>query len=244
MSPVLIRLLEKKSVIRIFGVCLFLAPIMNTWAALLVRPEPSSYWTLQLFWQIFSSGNMVDHLLYSSSMLIGLIMWRGSTDSWRWVLVFMGGHILRQIFQLGENIRSHWVYGLFFLINVAIFFFLLDQLVLKQKKTPPGKKKTAPLPAKPRTQPLRARKRVLIHFEGLGPWGLLTGISAVGFEVRALGPIPERLADREVELKTGEGLIIRARLSQQKENECSFAYSQLDSQGVQKINQWLLRQAA
>ncbi len=237
-----VKILERKEIIRFFGLALLLAPLVNTVASMAVRPDSANKWTTQTFLKMISTGGLPDHLLYLFSIFIGLIMLSGSSKTWTAVLVLLGGHLTRQVAELGENIRTHWIYGLFFLFNLVVFIFILDQLVWKQKSNSVAKPETPPAP-KPRLA-LQRSKRILVHFQGLGPWAQLVAVESKGIRVRALMDPPEGLSTREVEFTLASGLNLRALLSEQKDREYFFAYTQLSSNSIQQLNQWLQKQAA
>ena len=143
---VVVKLLERKSVIRLFGVALVLAPFFNILMSMSLQTNIANRWTTKVFFKIISTSSTFDHLLYIASFIIGLIMLSGSAAAWRWVLVLLGGVIANQTMNLGQNFRSNWMSVPFFIVNVSIFLFILDQLAWKQKK-PAAATKPAPRPA-------------------------------------------------------------------------------------------------
>lgn len=276
----MVKILERKGIIRVFGLALFLSPFFNTLATLLMRASPTERWKFQLFWKILTSGNWMDHALYGVGMIIGLLMLSGSSSVWKFVLVLLGGHIARQVFQLGENIRIHWVYGFFFLVNVLVFLFIADQLVWKQKKVAAGSSpqpqprpqpqtappsapqpavERAPSPALATPSPLngvetsaprasssqpKARKKILIHFDGLGPWAQLLSVSNRGILVRSISNPPDQIDSRDIEISVQNGLTLRTRLTRKNGQDYFFEYVHLTTREIQLLNQWLQQQAA
>jgi hypothetical protein len=285
----MVKILERKAIIRIFGLALFLSPFFNTLATLLMRVSAADRWKFQLFWKILTSGNWMDHALYGTSVIIGLLMLSGSSSVWKFVLLLLGGHIARQVFQLGENLRTHWIYGFFFLVNVMVFLFIADQLVWKQKKKPAGstpqplpspssqsplkstsqtqaapaiekspspaqppaalplspaaKTVAVPAPQPPVSQPT-ARKKILIHFDGLGPWAQLLSVSNQGILVRSISNPPDQIGSREIEISVKNGLTLRTRLTRKTGPDYFFEFVHLTTREIQLLNQWLQQQAA
>lgn len=246
-----VKILERQGVIRLFGIALLISPFFNTVASMAMRPDGPQKWSTAVFWKIITSGAPADHLLYLSSAGIGLLMLAGSPKIWKAVLFLLGAHIFRQVLQLGENIRTHWIYGLFFVVNVSIFLFIADQLVWKQKLKPAAKPKAQPRPEQgkrplsPPSKPgLRSPKRILIHFDGIGPWAQLMSISSKGILVRSIAQPPPQIGSREVEISVHKGLRLRTRLTQQSAQDYFFEYTRLSSNEVRLLNQWLQNQAA
>ena len=168
-----VKILERKSVIRLFGLGLFLAPIINAtiviWLKKIQVVHPI---TLSVLSRLFASGTFTQKFLTLASVVIGIIMLFGSTKAWKFVLGLLGCHILIQIFNLGHDLRENWLWGPFFVVNISIFFFIADQLVFKLKiPTVPAAEKPKPpanvvLPAVPivaKPAPVAASASVLTH---------------------------------------------------------------------------------
>lgn len=87
---------------------------------------------------------------------------------------------------------------------------------------------------------LQSRKKILISFAKIGPWAQLTSISSQGFQVKCiLSAPPQGLEDREVEFQLKDGPLLKARLSQQIQDEYVFKYVSPSKSDISKLNHWL-----
>lgn len=145
-----VKLLERKEVIRLFGAGLLLAPFINNFISLWLLPdEPSVKWTFAMFVKVASAGVLFQQILDAFSLIIGVVLLSGSTKAWRFVLIFLGGYISMQVMYLGKNLRANPLSGVFFLTNIALFIFIADQIVWKQKRSQAPAKKPQPPPQFP-----------------------------------------------------------------------------------------------
>jgi hypothetical protein len=131
-----VKLLEKKEVIRVFGVGLLVAPLINSFLTMLAMPDPSHAWTLQKYFAIVVAGTMIQHVLDAASLVLGLVLLTGSSQAWKYILFLLGGYMMMQLANLGQNMRANPMNGLFFIANVGLFLFIADQLAFKQKAKP------------------------------------------------------------------------------------------------------------
>jgi hypothetical protein len=245
----LVKVLENKTVIRLFGAALILAPFINTAVSInMMSPPPINRWDLHLYWRIFSEGSKVDYFLYPLSIIIGTIMLRGSTGVWKFVLFLLGAFIVAQIPTLPQTMKISWVHGIFFLINISAFLFIADQLVWKVKG-----KVIKPIPTTPVAPPktvvlapvtARTNTKVLIDFYGRGPWAQLVAVSNNGIQARAIAPPPDEIDSRPVQISLKSGLVLNLRFTRRTESDFYFEYTDLTSQNIQLLNQWLRGRAA
>ncbi|MEZ0390786.1 MAG: hypothetical protein ACAH59_01125 [Pseudobdellovibrionaceae bacterium] len=268
-----VKLLERKGVIRSFGVCLILAPLFNTFLLVWLMPQAADKWTLATFWSVFSSGVLFQRVLDVASVFIGCFLLTGTIQAWGWVLAFLGGYITMQITYMGKNFRTNPFSILFFLINIGIFLFIADQLVWKQKRDQKKKSQQKapqfPLPKlqasanaeAPRTfelsptdkvdlqpatkKPLsfRSHSKMIVHFKDFGPWAQLTSISSAGIEVRSTGEIPPQIESRKLEIQLGKDLRLRAQFLHRHGPHFFFEYDKLPQDQIKQLNAWLSRQA-
>ncbi len=133
----IVKLLERQSVIRFFGIGLIASPFFNTFLTILSLPVVQDRWSWRVFWFITSNRAFVDQLLYVTTFIIGILMLRGATWAWKCLLVLLGGYILNQTLHFGQNFRANKLSAVFFLMNVGIFLFIADQLAWKIKKAIP-----------------------------------------------------------------------------------------------------------
>lgn len=143
----LVKVLEKTAVIRTFGAALVLAPFVNTLVKMIMLPPIANRWSLAMFWRIIEVGSVANQTLYIATIVIGLLMLRGSATVWKYVLFLLGGYILLQITDF-KTVKSSGVTWFFFIVNVVSFLFVADQLVWKVKAPTP---KPQPRPPQPQT---------------------------------------------------------------------------------------------
>ena len=231
---VLVKILENRRVIRLFGSALIASPFINTAISMALVPfAGSSRWNIKFFWHVLSSTSWLDLTLYFLSIMIGLIMLKGSTAAWKAVLFLMGTFVASQAMGLSQNLKISCVYGLLFLINMSIFIFIADQLVWKVEV-----KFKKPL------TPNKARAKVLVHFSGRGPWAQLVAITKKGIQVRSINSPPADIENRMVEISLKTGPTLKLKLVSQKENNFFFEYTNLKPEEIQSLNQWIKNRAA
>ena len=131
-----VKFLERPKVIRFFGICLLLAPFINIGFNILLQSQKSQVTTM-IVWKSLMLGTFaqnMQNLLSLGSFTIGAVMMLGLRKAWSFVLGLIGLHIIIQTTTLMKDIKENWVWGIVFLINLAIFFFIADQLVFKEKR--------------------------------------------------------------------------------------------------------------
>jgi hypothetical protein len=133
------KIFERKWVIRFFGLALIFAPFFNTASSVIELPGIERKFLVAYCWQFFKSAPAPQQLLQIASIIIGTLMLRGSITAWRYTLGLLGAYIILQFTQLNAGIRDNTTW-LFLGTNVAMFFFIADQIVLK-----PRPKQTSPL---------------------------------------------------------------------------------------------------
>ncbi len=237
---VLVKVLEKKNVIRLFGIGLFLAPIINTLAKMSMLTELKNRWTMELFWKIISLGSTFNQILYVATLIIGFIMLRGNANAWKATLILLAGYIALQISDF-SHVKTNWITWLFFITNILVFLFIADQLVWKVKAqvTTPARVPTSTL----RPEPAPLRKKILIHFENQGPWAQLLGISNKGIHVRCLADPPLDIKNRDVEILLKNGLSLKTRFARNTNQDYFFDYTELNVEKAQSLNQWIQSQS-
>ncbi len=231
---VVVKFLERKDVIRWFGIALLLAPFFNKVLSVSMLSNVKNPFNFRLIAAAFASESTFDHALSIASLIIGLLMLKGTTKAWRYVLVLLGGYIVQQTMHLGQDIKGHWVVGVIYLINISVFIFIADQLVWK-----------ITLPTRtPMTKKASSQKKILVHFDGIGPWAQLVAISSQGVQVRSLMAPPPGIESKEIEIQMSNGLKLQLRFLRQSEDNFFFSYIQLAPPEIQLLNQWLQEQAA
>ncbi|MGZ3745086.1 MAG: hypothetical protein ACXVB1_16630 [Pseudobdellovibrionaceae bacterium] len=227
----LVKVLERKGVIQFFGLLLILSPFFNTLAKMSMLTEVPHRWTLKIFWQIILMGSLFNQILYVATLLIGMVMLRGSVKAWKFALALLGGYIALQLSDFG-HVRTSPVTWLFFITNILVFLFIADQLVWKVKASlPQTAKVSVPVAKVPR--------KIMIHFEGLGPWAQLLSISHQGLQVRSLKAPPLDIKNRKLEVSLKNGLTLRTRFTHMSERDYFFEYTSLSSEEITALNQWI-----
>lgn len=148
----LVKVLEKKGVIRAFGAALVLAPFVNTLAKMAMLSDLPNRWSLAMFWRIIVVGSTPNQILYVATIVIGILMLRGHATVWKFVLMLLGGYILLQVSDF-KHVKSSGITWLFFITNILAFMFVADQLVWKVKASVPKPKVKPPPQPKPQQQP-------------------------------------------------------------------------------------------
>lgn len=264
----IVKLLERKGVIRFFGVALILSPFFNTFLTIMAFPFVQDRWSWRVFWFVTSNRAVVDQILYIATFVIGVLMLRGATWAWKCLLILLGGYILNQTVHFGANFKANKLSALFFLMNVGTFLFIADQLAWKIKTAIPGalKKDLGPaaksdfqqpqareFPAKdqtvsqrhqPKLEKLSSSKKHLIHFLDKGPWAKLLEISNDGIRVQCIAEPPKNIESAEIEFSLGANANFRIRYANKNESVFHFKFQNLSKKDIQAMNDWLQRQAA
>ncbi len=131
-----VKFLERSVVIRFFGACLFLAPFINIVTHAYLQSLKSEV-TGRIIWKSLTVGTFAQNMqnvMTISSIAIGVIMLLGIKKAWSFVLGLIGLQIVIQTTTLLKDLKENWFWGVVFLINLGIFFFIADQLVFKEKR--------------------------------------------------------------------------------------------------------------
>ena len=121
----IVKLLERKGVIRFFGVGLILSPFFNTFLNMMTFTQIQNRWTWRVFWFVTTNRPLVDQLLYISTFVIGILMLRGAPWVWKCLLVLLGGYIANQTLHFGPNFRANKLSAVFFLLNAVVYLLFL-----------------------------------------------------------------------------------------------------------------------
>lgn len=257
------KILEKKGVIQTFGVAMILAPFINSLTRLYVSHAASER-TFSLYWRYLTNKPTFLLILALLTITNGVLMLRGKKSAWRFTLFVLGAYIVHQVLNFGPNFRESWVAALYLGINILAFAFIVDQLVWKVEapKRPLAAKPnpasavvvaTPKLKAVPSSEPAsnvtplrrvvksyKSKRRILLTFGEAVPWAQVTGISSLGFQVKCLLPQPPTgIESREVEFQLNNGLLLKARLTDSKNGQYLFKYTNASPSDITRLNQWL-----
>jgi hypothetical protein len=127
-----VRFLERKNVIRTFGVTLILAPVINLFLhILIIKFQSNIAWSQFQFWAYLQNTNAISLFFAVCSIAIGVTMLSGSTKAWKFVLVLLGSHLLVQVLNVNDKAWKGPLAWPSFFLNAGLFFFIFDQLVWK-----------------------------------------------------------------------------------------------------------------
>ena len=232
-----VRILERKGVIRLFGVALILSPIINILFALWVRRlEINQQYTFSIVMRLILSGSITHHILTVASLVIGVIMMQGSSKAWKPVLLLLGSHLLIQIANIGHDLRENWLWGPFFLVNLSIFFFIADQIVFKLRAVKSNPEKES---AK-----INLKTKILIHFVDIGPWAELKSVSLHGLHVHCLQPPPRGVENRKIEITFKNGLHIKSFFKNKSDGNFFFEFTTMTPDNQRLLSDWIQKQSA
>lgn len=258
-----VKLLERKGIIQLFGVGLILAPFVNTALIIYTRMQSSKVvWANISIINILKNAGWDGYIISLLSIVIGMIMLKGSTKAWRAVLFLIGFHTAVQILNYKTSAAGNILWWPFFLINSTLFIFIADQLVWKiqvpvKKPTKPEfplglEPMVAPTPAvalntpaaaTPKIIHLRTNKKIFLrHGAQAKPWAEIKNMNSKGFEAYNLQPLTDQMAieiaQRNVVLKLSNGLILYAQLKRQFDTIYYFEFCNQNEQHDQLINSW------
>lgn len=239
MSSSAVRFLEKKQVIQFFGFCLVVAPFVNAYLVLYTKmQEYKLTWAQINIINTLKSGILDNYILSVISIIIGIVMLRGSTKAWRAALFLVGFHIAIQVLNYNNSAKGNILWWPFLLVNVSVFMFIADQLVWKIEipqvaPRPPGEKKVIHL---------KTFKKIYLRHEGPTPWAEIKNMNSKGFQAHALQPPTESIvanvSARNVVLKVSGNLILQARLKSHTDKVYTFEFIQLAEKHDELINSW------
>jgi hypothetical protein len=259
----LVKMLENKWVIRLFGISLIIAPFVNMLLST-ADLSPTHEVQLSLMKSVFAYSDAFSRLFYPLSLVIGVITLRGSRMAWRFLLGYLGLFIIYQFMHITVEFKKSPTAAVFLGVNICVFAFISDQLLWKKEfitlveNTSPGipvvrtplapavapltepVTQSAPPPA-PSTAPRKRARKISVHLEGFGTWGRLIEISHTQMHVRGLTSVPAQVAGSEIELSIPQSLPLRLRLSRQTGNDFFFSYVNLTAAQVYALNRWLAR---
>ncbi len=245
-----VKILEKKIVIQLFGLGLILAPFVNTGLIIYTKMQQS-----QVTWAQISVVNTLKNSTWDTyvlsllSIIIGIIMLRGSTKAWRAVLFLIGFHTAVQILNYKTASAGNILWWPFFLVNSTLFIFIADQLVWKipepVKKPAPSTVSAAiptPTPVPKKIIHLKTNKKIFLRHAHEKPWAEIKNMNSTGFEALNLQSLTDQkaieIAQRPVVLKLSNGLILRAELKRQHNKIYYFEFCNQSEQHDELINSW------
>jgi hypothetical protein len=239
MSSSAVKFLERKQVIQFFGFCLVVAPFVNAYLVLYTKMQDYKLtWAQINIINTLKSGILDNYILSLISIVIGIVMLRGSTKAWRAALFLVGFHIAIQVLNYNTSAKGNILWWPFLLVNVSVFMFIADQLVWKIEIP-----QVAPRPpGEPKVIHLKTFKKIYLRHEGPTPWAEIKNMNSKGFQAHCLQPPTEAIvanvAARNVVLKISNDLILQARLKSHTDKVYVFEFIQQAEKHDELINSW------
>ncbi len=247
----LVRFLERKGVIRFFGVSLILAPFINmTLHLTIIKMQGNIAWSQFQFWPAIQSAGWISLILAISSIVIGSILLSGSQKAWKFVLILVGAYLGVQILNVGSQAWKGPLAWPSFILNAGIFFFMLDQLVWKvQPNAPTAEKETVSPEFVPNENPvhsikktvvnLKSYRKILFSFGSDHPWGELKTLSSERLSVKSIAPVPAHIENKTVQINFAKNVIVDIQFEKQEGELVYFRPLNLDKEKVTNLNRWL-----
>ncbi len=243
-----VRFLERDIVIKFFGAGLILAPFVNILLHMwVVKNQNHLSWGQVNVAAYLKSGNMFSYFLAAFSVFIGVKMFTQTLNAWRYVLSLIGAHLLIQIVNVNNKAWQGPLAWPSFILNAALFFFIIDQLVWKVK-APPARAASPPAPVSvPLPIPIRERhvinlksyRKILFSFGSTKPWGELKTLSSEELSVKSIDQVPENIADQTVQINFDRDVVVDIQYSRHENGTYYFKPLNMDKDKVIRLNQWL-----
>ncbi|OFZ28640.1 MAG: hypothetical protein A2622_06005 [Bdellovibrionales bacterium RIFCSPHIGHO2_01_FULL_40_29] len=242
----IVKVLERKAVIRLFGIGLILSPFFNTFLTMMTFSNVRDQWSWRVFWFVTQNRAFADQVLYVATFIIGILMLRGAAWAWKCLLVLLGGYILNQTMHFGPNFRANKFSAVFFMMNVGIFLFIADQLAWKlkvasvSKPVSPSGRTPSPVPSPviPLVS-LKSHRRIMIHFENFGEWARVVEISPKGLQLQSLREAPLGIENNLAAIALAPNVWARVKFSHRSGAEYFFHFADLSAAEINALNQWL-----
>lgn len=243
-----VKFLERPNVIRFFGTCLIFAPFINIATDAYLHSLKS-----EVTWQIIKSSLLIgtfaqnmQNALSIGSLIIGLIMIKGSTRAWSFVLLLIGLQIVIQGTTLIKDFKESPFWGVLFVVNIALFFFIADQLVIKTipSTEPQITKSKGPIsktPLSATAKPLMVtRKRIFIHLLDANSWVQILNISPKGILAKSMQKDPITFSQKTMIVFLSHDLHLHLALDHLSGDQLFFKFLNLTPGQTKKLNQFII----
>lgn len=247
-----VRFLERKLVIQCFGLALIVAPYINLFLHVyFVKKAAEQSWAVFQILPVLKQTTTISLFLAACSVSIGLTLLSGAPKAWRYVLFFLGSHLVLQILNINDRAWSGPLAWPSFILNAALFFFIFDQLVWKVK--PETMAAATVSPAVPVSQPalvpvaslpktvinLKSYRKILFAFGSPQPWGEMKTLSSEFITVKSFTAPPAHFGERVVQIGFAKDVVVDIRFSHQEADLYYFKPLNMDKEKVTKLNKWL-----
>ena len=250
-----VRFLERENVIKLFGLGLVLAPFFNIILHLWIQKiQYKVAWAQINIVAHLKSGNPISYILAFCSIAIGIKMLGGTTRAWRYVLALIGAHLIIQVLNLNNKAWLGPLAWPSFILNVGLFYFIIDQLVWKidvnmfhampKIKTPikavekPVENVTV-LEKERQVINLKSYRKILFSFGSKEPWGELKTLSSEELAVRSFAKVPDNIEGQIVQINFSKDVIVEIQFSRRENEMYYFKPLNMEKENIVRLNQWL-----
>ncbi len=240
-----VRFLERKSVIRFFGLALLFAPFINIGLHLLIlKTQNKLMWSQVNIGSYLRSGNPISYVLMICSIIIAFKVLSGSTKAWRYVLFLISTHLLIQIINVNNKAWQGPLAWPSFLLNAGLFYFIIDQLLWKVKIEPqqsPQSVNIIPIQQRSEKQVinLKSYRKILFSFGSNKPWGELKTLSGEELAVKSFAQVPDNIENQTVQINFAKDVVVEILFSRKENKIYYFKTLNMQKENVIKLNKWL-----
>lgn len=236
-----VRFLERKLVIQMFGLALIVAPFANLFLhVMFIKKDSGLNWAQFQVWPILKSTTNLSLFLAACSVCIGVTLLSGMPKAWRYVLFFLGTHLVLQILNINDRAWKGPLAWPSFILNAGLFFFIFDQLVWKLKPAAENQIMTATAaPRTPTVINLKSYRKILFAFGGPQPWGEMKTLSSEMIAVKSFTAPPAHFEKRTVQINFSRDVVIDIQFDHQEAGMYYFKPLNMDKEKVTKLNKWL-----
>ncbi len=236
-----VRFLERKLVIQFFGIMLIVAPFANMALHLfLIKKNSGLLWVQFQIWPLLKNTPTISLLLTLCSLIIGVKLLSGVAQAWRYVLIFLGAHIVLQVLNINDKAWKGPLAWPSFLLNTGLFFFIFDQLVWKLSDTLHA---ATPVAAAKKVVHLKSYRKILFNFGQQKAWGEMKTLSSETISVKCLSsvaaPTYESLQNSIVQINFSKDVIVDIKFDYQDNDYYYFKPLNMDTDKINKLNAWL-----
>jgi hypothetical protein len=250
-----VRFLERKNVIRTFGVILILAPFLNyALHAIIIKSQSHVAWSQFQFFSLFKQVTPLSFFFAICSVAIGATLLSGSTKAWKFVLILLGAHLLDQVLNINDKAWKGPMAWPSFLINAGLFFFIFDQLVWKVNapisKSADDKLNEDKLAESAevikfesaqyrRVINLESYKKIYFSFGQPRPWGELKTLSSESLSVKCISEPPIDIEFKTVQINFAEDVVVEIQFDKRENDLIYFKPLNMNKEKVTNLNKWL-----
>jgi hypothetical protein len=256
-----VRFLERKNVIRFFGIALILAPVLNIILhILIVKFQSNIVWSQFQFWAYLRNTNSISLFFAFSSIAIGGTMLTGSAKAWKFVLVLLGSHLLVQVLNINDKAWKGPLAWPSFFLNAGLFFFIFDQLVWKvqapankvvKNNFKHDKEEGQAIAATSNLENiqelrsfrevinLKSYRKIYFSFGSPKPWGELKTLSSEYLTVRCIVEPPMGIENKVVQINFAQDVVVDIQYSNRQDNIIYFKPLNMSKEKVTNLNKWL-----